>query len=89
MVGEYVKKDGKYYVIVMTGSKYYGVVTLRSRACSEATVIVLEQGCVSIVTGRERQFLILVYGHPNDIVEYRIGNILTEDSHESWRLFQD
>jgi hypothetical protein len=89
MVGEYVKYDGEYYVIVMTGSKCYGVVTLRSRACSQAVVIVLEQECASIVTGRERQFLIALHGDPTDIVEYLIGNILTEERHESWRLFQD
>lgn len=80
MIGEYVKYDGEYYVIVMTGSKYYGVVTLRSRACSKAVVIMLEQGCFSIVTGRERQFLIALHGDPIDIVEYLIGNIITEES---------
>ena len=76
MIGQYVKYDGKYYVVVMAGSDCYGVVTLRSRACSEAVVIVLEQGCVSIVSSRERDFLITVHGEPEDIVEYEIGNIL-------------
>ena len=63
----------------MTGEKCYGVVTLQSRACSRAIVIIFEQECVSIVTQDERDFLIALHGDPTDIVESIIGNILTED----------
>lgn len=80
MIGEYVELFGTICVIVMVGDNYYGVVTLRSRACSNAMVIVVEQGCVSIVNQIKRAYLITLYGNPLDISEFLIGNILTEET---------
>ena len=81
MLGEYVELFGTIYVIVMVGKSTYGVVTLRSRACSKALVIVVEQECVSIVSPNKRAYLITLYGHPADIDEFLIGNTLTEEHH--------
>jgi len=79
MIGEYVELFGTIYVIVMVGDTYYGVVTLRSRACSDAIVVVVEQGCVSIVSQNKRTYLIALHGDPSNIDEFLIGNILTEE----------
>ena len=76
MIGEYVEYKGEIYVVVMIGVSYYGVVTLRSRACSQNIVAVVEQECVSIVKGSKRTLLIAIYGEPSSIVEYLVGNIL-------------
>jgi len=79
VIGEFVEYRGDYYILVMSGNRYYGVVTLRSSPCSPKVVLVIEQACASIVIGKKRTMLLTLYGDPSDVFEYFIGNILDRE----------
>ena len=76
MLGEYVEYEHDFYRVVMVGNNCLGLVTLRSRSCSVGLVVVVEQECVSFVTGPGREWLTLLYDYPDAIHEYIVGNIL-------------
>ena len=76
MLGSYVEYEGDFYEVFMFGKGMLGLVTLRSRSCSQSIVVVVEQECVSFVTGPGREWLTLLYGDDDTVHEYIIGNIL-------------